>query len=172
MLRLSRHALFIFVVTTLSGACLHFLYSLFPNPITAVLSPVNESLWEHLKILFWPGLVAALALRRGEGKDMLIPRLLALLLAGTAMLGIGYFYHICLSGAALSFDICLYVLAMALAFLLPGPLTGHIPKPVGDFTFFLTLALCAALPLFTFLPPALLLFIDLSGVHTWLRLPC
>ena len=31
---------------------LHFLYDLFPNVITSIISPINESIWEHMKILF------------------------------------------------------------------------------------------------------------------------
>ena len=31
---------------------LHFLYDKFPNFITSIFSPVNESIWEHMKIIF------------------------------------------------------------------------------------------------------------------------
>ena len=31
---------------------LHYLYNYFPCFITSVVSPVNESIWEHMKILF------------------------------------------------------------------------------------------------------------------------
>ena len=31
---------------------LHFLYEKFPNFITSIFAPVNESIWEHMKILF------------------------------------------------------------------------------------------------------------------------
>lgn len=36
------------------GLCfpLHFLYEKFPNFVTSILSPVNESIWEHMKLLF------------------------------------------------------------------------------------------------------------------------
>lgn len=36
------------------GLCfpLHFLYEKFPNFITSILAPVNQSIWEHMKILF------------------------------------------------------------------------------------------------------------------------
>ena len=30
----------------------HFLYDLFPNALTALLFPVNESIWEHMKMLY------------------------------------------------------------------------------------------------------------------------
>ena len=47
MPKLSGRLLLAFAVTTVAGACLHFLYALLPNPVTALFSPVNESLWEH-----------------------------------------------------------------------------------------------------------------------------
>ena len=30
----------------------HFLYEWFPNPVFSVLFPVNESIWEHMKLLY------------------------------------------------------------------------------------------------------------------------
>lgn len=41
----------VFTLAVLGGAALHFLYDVWPNPLTAVLAPVNESVWEHLKLL-------------------------------------------------------------------------------------------------------------------------
>ena len=37
----------IFFLTTLAGSALHFLYTFCPNALTAVLAPVDESIWEH-----------------------------------------------------------------------------------------------------------------------------
>ena len=30
----------------------HFLYDWFPNPIFSIFSPVNESIWEHMKMIY------------------------------------------------------------------------------------------------------------------------
>ena len=47
---------FLFILVT--GSLLHFAFELsnFWIPI-AYITPVNESIWEHLKMVFWPGLV-------------------------------------------------------------------------------------------------------------------
>jgi hypothetical protein len=37
---------------------LHFLYDKFPSFVTSIISPVNESIWEHMKILFGSILLA------------------------------------------------------------------------------------------------------------------
>lgn len=44
-----------FAVTSLSGTILHFLYDWLGEAIwIALFSGVNESTWEHMKLLFWP----------------------------------------------------------------------------------------------------------------------
>ena len=30
----------------------HFIYNLFPNTLFSIFFPVNESIWEHMKMLF------------------------------------------------------------------------------------------------------------------------
>ncbi len=46
-------------VTSLLGTLLHFLYEWLPSPIVAAFSGVNESTWEHMKLIFWPMLAFA-----------------------------------------------------------------------------------------------------------------
>ena len=50
-----------FGVTALGGTVLHFLYEWLGEAIwIAPLAGVNESTWEHMKLLFWPMLIYAL----------------------------------------------------------------------------------------------------------------
>ena len=44
------------------GTAGHFLYELWPNALTALIAPVNESVWEHLKLLYFPPLAVFLLL--------------------------------------------------------------------------------------------------------------
>ena len=49
-----------FAVTSLLGTLLHFSYDLLGEAIwIAPFSGVNESTWEHMKLLFWPMLIFA-----------------------------------------------------------------------------------------------------------------
>ena len=49
-----------FAVTSLGGTLLHFLYDWLGGALwVAPFSGVNESTWEHMKLLFWPMLVFA-----------------------------------------------------------------------------------------------------------------
>ena len=48
----------------------HFLYEWFPNPIFSILFPVNESIWEHMKLLYtgilsW-GLIEIILLKKNK----------------------------------------------------------------------------------------------------------
>ena len=50
-----------FAVTSLGGTLLHFLYDWLGEALwIAPLSGVNESTWEHMKLLFWPMLIFAI----------------------------------------------------------------------------------------------------------------
>lgn len=48
----------IFVI--ILGTILHFTYNWFNNPLVATFSAVNESTWEHLKLIFFPMLITTI----------------------------------------------------------------------------------------------------------------
>lgn len=53
-----------FAVTSLGGTILHFIYDWLGKPIiVAPFSAVNESTWEHMKLLFWPMFIYAIIQR-------------------------------------------------------------------------------------------------------------
>ena len=50
-----------FIVVCVLGVFFHFLYDITnQNIIVALFSPVNESVWEHIKLVFFPMLIFAL----------------------------------------------------------------------------------------------------------------
>ncbi|OUO39482.1 DUF6512 family protein [Flavonifractor sp. An306] len=170
MSRLSRSVLLAFAAAVVAGTCLHFVYDLFPCPVTALFAPVSESIWEHSKLIYWPALVAGLLLER-RNPGLLGQRAASLLLAVGVMLALGWLYHIPLGGEALLVDIALYVLSMGIAFFPPGFLPGDIWSKQKELFLLLVAALGAVILVFTFLPPAGLLFTDLSGANTWSSYP-
>lgn len=171
MSRLNKTELLVFVLATAAGTGLHFLYAQFPWVLTALIAPVNESLWEHVKLLYWPCLAAGLFLHRRQ-PHLLGQRAFALLAASAGMLVIAYIYHILLQGSSMVFDIGLYLVMMALFFLLPHLLNQPFWQRAQELLVLLAAALGLATLLFTFFPPPFLLFADLSGVSTWATLPC
>ena len=107
----------VFTLAVLGGAALHFLYDVWPNPLTAVLAPVNESVWEHLKLLYWPFLAAAFVLARGadDARGRWCGLLVGLLAAPLLLLGAYYPLLYGFGVHGLWLDLLLYVLAMGAA---------------------------------------------------------
>ena len=149
-------------LSILAGSALHFLYDLWPNPLTAVFAPVNESVWEHLKLLYWPFLAAAFVLTKDEadGRKSWCGLLAGLLGAPLLLLGA---YYTLLSGFALyglPLDLILYALAMAGGF----ALAWHLQKAASPAWLCGVLVIAtgiygAALALFSFAPPELPIFL-------------
>lgn len=66
---LSLWALLGFGVSSLLGTLLHFLYDWTGSDVAALFSAVNESTWEHMKLLFFPMLLFAVVQYFFVGKD-------------------------------------------------------------------------------------------------------
>ena len=156
----------VFCLTLLAGMGLHVLYRLCPNALTALFSPVRESLWEHIKLLFWPCLAAALWICRGR-PTALRAWLLSLLAVCGLSLSLGYLYHIVLGGESMTFDLALYLLSLLLAFGLPPRFSGPFRGPRWKVPLAAAALLGILLVVFTLYPPDRPLFWDLSGVRTW-----
>ena len=56
----------IFILSFLS----HFIYNIFPNPITSIFFPVNESIFEHMKLIYTStllyGIIDYILLKKGK----------------------------------------------------------------------------------------------------------
>ena len=158
---MKRHWLLTALGAILAGAGLHFLWQALPNPLFALISPVNESVWEHLKLLYWPFLAAAFVLARGadDARGRWCGLLVGLLAAPLLLLGAYYPLRYGFGVHGLWLDLLLYVLAMGAGFLLayrlqrralPAGLCGPLVIAAGIYG--------AALALFSFAPPDLPIF--------------
>ena len=150
-----------FFLTALAGAGLHFVYELCPLPIVGLFAPVNESVWEHLKLFFWPFLAAAFVLTRGQADGqrawsgfLLVELLMPLLCMGgfyTLTAGFGV--------EALWVDLALYTVTIAAGFRLAyrRMMDGTAAWAAGVLVIAVGLY-GAALILFTMAPPLLPVF--------------
>ena len=102
------------------GCALHFLYDVLPHPLTALIAPVNESVWEHLKLLYYPTLLAALMLAKRTNAPYRLWSgfFAALLVMPLLLLGVYYLLACGFGVTSLPLDIGLYVVTMAGGFLL------------------------------------------------------
>lgn len=148
------------IVAAAAGTALHFLYEVSPNLISALLSPVNESVWEHLKLLYWPTLAAALVLSaHAPCRIRLWSGFLTALLAMPLFL-LGLHYGLRLLGVlGTAVDIVLYYLTMFAGFWLAWRLqrSGRLQKHTG-LLLMLVILYGASQILFTFAAPPLPIF--------------
>lgn len=110
--------IFTFLVTAAVGTALHFVYDLCPVPLVGVFAPVNESVWEHLKLLFWPMLAAGFFLAgESQGSRRFWGAwLLGVLLAPAFLLGVFYALLAGFGVESMAVDIALYYLSLAVGF--------------------------------------------------------
>ena len=153
----------IFFVTAVVGTALHFVYDLWPVPLVGIIAPVNECVWEHLKMLYWPSLAAGFFLAREDrGSSRFWSAWLAgMLLAPTALLGV---YYTLLAGFGVesqAVDVALYYLSLAFGFWTAWRLndSGKAEKLVGVLVIAAGL-FGAALVLFTVCPADLPIFVS------------
>ncbi len=157
-----------FGAVSLAGTLLHFLYDWTGSPVAAVFSAVNESTWEHMKLLFFPMLFFAIAEYFILGRDR--PCFWCIKLTGTVIgvLLIPILFYT-LRGAFGStpdwMNIAIFFLAAAVALLLEVHLfqKEERPCPLSRLCLLLLCLLAIAFALFTFFPPEIPLFEDPLG---------
>ncbi len=163
---LKRYGKFGFIFTGIMGVLLHFLYDLTgENIIVAPFSAVNESTWEHMKLLFFPLLAFSFIEHMLIGKSFDSFWCIKLIGTGVGLLTIPllfYTYKGALGVSADWFNITIYFIAAAVTFMLErAMLKRNVYCPVPPIVSRGILFLIAVLfVVFTFTPPEIPLFID------------
>ena len=155
-----------FAVTVLLGTVLHFLYDWLGGARwVAPFSAVNESIWEHLKLLFYPMLAFALVEYGLWGKHVhrfWTVKLLGVL-AGLAVIpALYYTYTGALGTSADWFNITIFFLAAGLVFWAEVKLFGAEKLRILPpwLAFGMICAMAVGFTLLTFFPPRIPLFQD------------
>lgn len=155
-----------FLFTAILGTLLHFLYDLTgQSPAAGLISAVNESIWEHMKLIFVPMVVFALVQRRFGFRDrggFWWVKLTGILLALVLIPVLYYTYTGALGVEADWFNIAIFFLAAGAAFRLEAWLFQREKTcPLPDRLAVGLIGLIgAAFVVFTFLPPEIPLFQD------------
>ncbi len=153
----------VFVAISIGGNLLHFLFSRFPNVIFAAIAPVNESIWEHTKLLFLPLIISAIIMGYKD-KDRLTMGLLSAPLTCILMVVASFFYHIVLGQFNFVVDIVAYYVEIALGFWLPQCLKfKNIPVFVRWLIIAFVVIFGMLMIVFSYLPPDNIIFTDLSN---------
>ena len=163
---LSRWQIAGFLFTSILGTLLHFLFDLSGQRVIAGLfSAVNESIWEHMKLLFYPMLLFAwleYVLRKPAPKNYWCIKLRGILL-GLLLIPVIYYTYTGIWGKSIDWiNIAIFFLASGIAFRWE---TAWLQKdcscPLSSGPAMASLALLALLfTVFTFRPPHIPLFQD------------
>lgn len=162
-----------FIFTTVIGTALHFAYEWAGgSPIVGVFSAVNESVWEHLKLLFVPMLVFGIVEYFWYGKKLenFIPVRFLSILLGMAIIVVGFYTYTGIIGSHfLIVDVLLFIISVYAAYrysykmLQTEKFTSSFSKGLAIVGLLFLMACFAA---FTFAPPHLQLFLDqTSGAY-------
>lgn len=162
-----------FLFISVLGVLLHFTYEWSgDNPIVALFSAVNESTWEHLKLLFFPMLLLTIiellfTEKRQLPSNYLFARTIGIL-SGMAFIVIAFYT---LTGVFAKLpdvvNITLYFLGVFLALCIENKINRGNSQNHSAFAAIVLLALTIAFFVFTKYPPSIGLFANpvLTGFH-------
>lgn len=155
------------IFTLILGTLLHFVWEWSGRSnITAVFSAVNESIWEHLKLLFFPFVIFTFAEYLVYGKHMscfFTVKMQAVLLGMLAIVVVFYTYTGILGKNYFPLDIGTFVLGVLVSYIYSYRNLSSMANTCSAnselFSFFVIIAFIIAFGIFTFYPPKLGIFI-------------
>lgn len=154
------------VFTIIAGTLLHFVWEWSGyNEVVAVFGAVNESTWEHLKLLFFPFLLftAVEYFFYGKHHSAFFPaKLRAVVLGMVVIVVVFYTYTGILGTNLLPLDIGTFVLGVVLSYRWSYEYLRSmrgVSRYEAALSFASLLLLAAAFGIFTFFPPRLGLFV-------------
>ena len=154
-----------FAATVLMGTVLHFLYDWLGEATwSAPFSGVNESTWEHMKLLFWPMLAFALVQSRyfKDKVNFWCIKLKAILLGLSLIPIMFYTYNGAIGKSPDWINITIFFISATISFIFEA---RQLKKDVitcknSNLALFLTFAIAFLFVLFTFYTPQIGIFKD------------
>lgn len=155
------------IAAFVAGTLLHFAYDASGgNAVAAIFSPVNESVWEHLKMLFYPFLTFSVFEYFSYGKEyknFLPAKVYSAIFGMLLIVTLYYTYSGILGRHILLIDILIFVIGTAAAFAMSYRILEsdrYTSKKSRTAALILLAAAIAAFTVFTFRPPDIGLFAD------------
>lgn len=165
-----------FIFTAVVGTLLHFLFDwASENTVAALFSAVNESIWEHLKLLFYPMIAVAVIEYLFWGKETCSFWCIKLIgiLAGLMLIPVVYYTYTGVLGVKADwFNIAIFFLAAAVVYWMETKLfqRGYTCQITAKLAMILICLISIAFTILTFIPPHIPLFQDpLTGTYGFQR---
>ena len=154
-----------FVFTSLVGTLLHFLPDVADNNFVSLFAPVNESVWEHLKLLFFPYLAFIAAEYFAYGKwtrGFLGAKMRGAVIGMSLIVSVHYVVSGIVGKDVMWVDVTLFFVGVLVAYLLPYiAIKRGATKNYSTLSAATVLALIfIAFAIFTFATPTLGIFMD------------
>lgn len=115
-----RYSLTGFIFSVLAGSLLHFAFDFSGgNTIVGAFTPVNESVWEHLKLLLFPIIIFSVFQFFAEGravKNFISGRIYALLIGMALTVMLFYTYTGIVGNNCIYADIAVFIISVAAVF--------------------------------------------------------
>lgn len=155
-----------FIFTGIFGVILHFLYNWNNQSIiVAPFSAINESIWEHMKLLFFPMFVFALFEKHyidQTTKNFWCIKLIAIVI-GTILIPVFYYTINGIFGMTPDWiNILIFFVTAAISYFIETQLLVHstIKCTYPSHALFILLLITFLFIIFTFIPPHIPLFAD------------
>lgn len=155
-----------FVIACILGTIFHFIYEWSGYaPVAGIFFPVNESTWEHLKLIFFPIMILSVIeffALNAQYKNFICIKFLSSLLAMAITIVLFYTYTGVYGKNSDVINIFIYLVSMAAAYLfsfrsLKRNILCHVPSPARYWGFIIMTLLFT---FFTLFPPNIGLFIS------------
>ena len=153
------------------GSALHFTYALSgSNPVIGSFSPVNESVWEHLKMVFWPSLfwilITMFPLRRAV-RSFFSAKAIGTFIMVITIPTVFYSYTALVGESILAIDIATFIFAVIIGQFVSYQLfkKNAIGGSTERIALIALLLLALVFVVFTFYPPHLPIFQDSITGH-------
>lgn len=163
MKHLKRDTIIGIFFVAITGTLAHFLYDWSnQNQIIGLFTPVNESVWEHMKLFFFPMFLYALGMILALHKKYacITSAFCFGILAGTFLIPVFYYAYTSILGKNVLFlDISIFILSIVIAFWLSYKLTQSCKlKNFTSLLCIMTGILFVYFLVFTYNPPNISIF--------------
>lgn len=154
-----------FLIIGISGTLLHFVYELSgKNMIVALFAPINESIWEHQKLLYVPSILYMLCenkILKHKPNNYLIASVLGIIMGIISIIILFYTYSGILGFSVTAVDILLFYIGVFITLAVRNTAIKNrlFYNKDTDFTAYTVAAVLFCLfSLWTFFPPDIALF--------------
>ncbi len=154
------------------GTALHFTFaSSGNNPVVGVFSAVNESVWEHLKLPFWPSIFWLLFLirpTRNRISNFFLAKAVGIILM-LVIIPLVFYSYTAFTKEILAIDIATFIIMVIVGQIVTNRLYKLEKRPRSRLTETVAITIIALLVIlfiiFTFYPPHLSIFMDPETGH-------